>query len=974
MNEPSTIIDATDAGLGEPALPDTAMATDTDNGSDADSGAAEIRPAPTMPKSPAVPSFRGSWPGRAWRHLAFTGPGRYQAAFAGLVLAALALRLWELSDRTMHYDEAIHLYYSWRLAQLEGFVHSPWMHGPFQIELVALFLKLFGDSDFAARLAYALFGTALVFLPWFLRPHLGNAGAWLTGLILAVSPSLLYFSRFGRNDIIMAALAATLFILLWRYVHNPRNRYLYLAAAALALAFASKETAYIISFTFGALALGLAISHTAALWRKGRDKQADAVEEGEEAKGNPTGPARRLNAAIIHTRPVTAFVKTTLTNPAGVFLLLLITLTLPQWSAGVDLARTIGIDLATAAFGEGAAKWLGGDLGLNLVGRDGATQGIVGAPEWTAPFVPLPLSGIPGWLSGIFCFLIITGCVAAGWKLSGSRQQRVGAVILPVAIAYAVVLLLARPLGSVGSGLDTFLAAVLMGLCVAAFVYLRLDWRQSPILLFVPALTTLAYCVLFLPVLQVDALLLGILPEGIQVASDGNAVPLNFLVAAGILLAMAALSVVIGVLYGGGVWLACAVIFYAVWITLFTTIFTNPAGVFSGLWQGMGYWIAQQDVARGNQPWYYYFVGMSVYEFLPTIFGLIGAVVFIRRRDRLGMALTFWAGVNLLAYTVASEKMPWLLVNITLPFIFLAGKLLGELVERVSWHRALAGEQRLQSLALLGIPILTIAGGFFVALSFTNSETTFSYLEGSALAAVILMALAAAVLVRRAGASQGSILVTLGAAAFLLGFTVWSAFQAAYTYDDSRREILVYAQGSTDLRETHRELEESIFGGYTSNPISSPVLVDYDAWYPFQWYVRHREREGQLSFTCFRDEDGANGCSAADGAGQSPALLVAAHHRPAKPGALAGYQHSAAQRNLLWFPETYRRPGENRQEEAPWDEVRQDLLFFGEAATTREKWNAVLIYLLNRKLEADWFNSEYYTYLRRNPGGSGPGQ
>lgn len=215
-------------------------------------------PGQREPNNHPKPTFRDSWLGRSFFHLTATGTGRYQLAFALLVLAAFAMRLWELGGRTMHYDEAIHLYYSWRLSNLEGYVHSPWMHGPFQIELVALFLRLLGDTDLFARLAYVCFGAFLVGLPFLFKDHLGKAGAFLTGLMLALSPSLLYFSRFGRNDIIMAVLAASLFMLLWQYIHNPRNRFLFLASGALAIAFATKETAYIVTVIFGALALLLA--------------------------------------------------------------------------------------------------------------------------------------------------------------------------------------------------------------------------------------------------------------------------------------------------------------------------------------------------------------------------------------------------------------------------------------------------------------------------------------------------------------------------------------------------------------------------------------------------------------------------------------------------------------------------------------------------------------------------------------------
>jgi predicted membrane-bound mannosyltransferase len=87
------------------------------------------------------------------------------------------------------------------------------MHGPFQIEFTALIFRIFGDTDFTARLGYVLFGTTLVGLPYFLRGHLGRFGALLAGVMLAVSPALLYFSHFGREDIIMAFWATALLVL-----------------------------------------------------------------------------------------------------------------------------------------------------------------------------------------------------------------------------------------------------------------------------------------------------------------------------------------------------------------------------------------------------------------------------------------------------------------------------------------------------------------------------------------------------------------------------------------------------------------------------------------------------------------------------------------------------------------------------------------------------------------------------------------
>ena len=931
-------------------------------------------------QQPANPSFRQSWLGRGFLYLATGVEGRYLAGFIAIAVVALALRLWELTGRTMHYDEAIHLFYSWRLANLEGFVHSPWMHGPFQIELVALFLHIFGDTDFAARLAYALFGTALAVLPFFLRDHLGRAGSLLTGVMLAISPSLLYFSRFGRNDIIMAVLTVALFTLLWRYTRNPRNRYLYLASGALAVAFATKETAYIISAMFGALALLLAIPYSdlddflsrrfASLSRMiRRDRDAIPAETPTNAGGQIIEPAPNVGVlSRLRALRLWKMLDLSRLNPAAGFLLLLITLSLPLWAAVIELFRELGAALAGFLGWETAREALESGFGLTLVGRDGMTQGLVGAPLWEAPFVQLPLPAAAGWIVGILVLALIAACGFIGWKLGQSRVGRIGGILIPIGAAFAAGFALLRP---TGFALDILLTSLMAAVCVAALVHLRFPWRHSFFLLFAPLFATLAYCALFLPVLDINALLPGILPEGVQVASDGNGVPLNYLVAGGILLAMTVLSLALGLWWKGGVWLACAAIFVAVWGVLYTTFFTNLAGMFSGSWQGMGYWIAQQEVARGNQPWYYYFVGMSVYEFLPLAFGTVAAVLFIRRRDPLGMALTFWAFVNLLAYTIASEKMPWLLVNITLPFIFLAGKLLGELVDRVPWREALEDGRRFRSLMIMAIPTFVIAGGGYAALSLMGDSDRPIYSAAFLLAAVLVAALFGAWLVRKSGSGIGGALAALGIAGFLAAATAWMAVQAAYTFDDSRREILVYAQGSHDLRQSLAELDRQFFQDADSALLSRPVRVDYDTWYPLQWYVRQQDEDGQLTFTCFKDEDGDGGCSSPPGEAEASAYLVASHNRPTVHGAMQGYEELETRRNLLWFPETYRRPGEDRQNEDTMQEVLADLRFFRDSATDKKKWRQALAYLFARDMEADWLKSEYYTYVRQDTTKSG---
>ncbi len=97
----------------------------------------------------------------------------------------------------------------------------------------------------------------MVLLPYFLRGRLGRGGGLLAASMLAFSPSMLYFSRFMRNDIYIVFLTILLVISLWRYMEEGRARYLYLGAAALGLSFATKEVSYITVAIWGVFLLAM---------------------------------------------------------------------------------------------------------------------------------------------------------------------------------------------------------------------------------------------------------------------------------------------------------------------------------------------------------------------------------------------------------------------------------------------------------------------------------------------------------------------------------------------------------------------------------------------------------------------------------------------------------------------------------------------------------------------------------------------
>ena len=188
---------------------------------------------------------------------------RERWAWGLLLLAALLLRTWDLGSRAFHHDESIHGWFTHQLAFQGEYVYDPVYHGPVQYLAVAAAFRLLGDSDLTARLPAALGGVGLVAMAMLLRARFGRRAAFASGVLLAVSPNLLYFTRFCREDVWSLLGTFGLFLWLDRWWRTRRVADLALAAVWGSVAFASKENFYVL----GAL---MAPSLLAAVWEPGR--------------------------------------------------------------------------------------------------------------------------------------------------------------------------------------------------------------------------------------------------------------------------------------------------------------------------------------------------------------------------------------------------------------------------------------------------------------------------------------------------------------------------------------------------------------------------------------------------------------------------------------------------------------------------------------------------------------------------------
>lgn len=181
--------------------------------------------------------------------------------------------------------------------------------------------------------------------------------------------------------------------------------------------------------------------------------------------------------------------------------------------------------------------------------------------------------------------------------------------------------------------------------------------------------------------------------------------------------------------------------FLAIFFVFFTSLFENiPKGIGTGAVGAIGYWISQQPVARGGQPWFYYLLLVPLYEIISVFFSIaaliyfggkgfnwalngwrvrqgqqmrqarpvqaVGFVAFSFNRPSLGNAsiptkvafgslkpflilfFAWWLIVANIMYGWAGEKMPWLEVHVDQPAVYLSGIFLAVLFSSVfAWHR-----------------------------------------------------------------------------------------------------------------------------------------------------------------------------------------------------------------------------------------------------------------------------------------------
>ncbi|MDI9373185.1 MAG: TIGR03663 family protein [Verrucomicrobiota bacterium] len=201
------------------------------------------------------------------------GPGPLIALLAALVLALWSL---DLGRRPLHNDEAVNGVKFGRLWSGQGYRYDPnEHHGPSLYYATLAVSRLTGappdeDSFTERRLRFTpvLFGVGLLLLLPLIADGLGRRAVVWAALWTAVSPAVVFYSRYYIHEVLLVFFTFLALAAGWRYWRRRRMGWLLLAGAAVGAMHATKET-FVIALAAAALALGLN-----QLWNRWLDASA----------------------------------------------------------------------------------------------------------------------------------------------------------------------------------------------------------------------------------------------------------------------------------------------------------------------------------------------------------------------------------------------------------------------------------------------------------------------------------------------------------------------------------------------------------------------------------------------------------------------------------------------------------------------------------------------------------------------------
>jgi uncharacterized protein (TIGR03663 family) len=166
-----------------------------------------------------------------------------------IVAGALTLRLPRLEERPLHTDESVHALKFQGLWEAGTYRYDPHeYHGPTLYYLSWPLAWMSGAESFAElkastlRLLPVLCGVGLILLlPW-VADGQGRAGVIWAGLFTAISPAMVYYSRYYIHEVGLVLFTFMAMAAGWRYLRNGHWGWALVSGAGLGLMVTTKET------------------------------------------------------------------------------------------------------------------------------------------------------------------------------------------------------------------------------------------------------------------------------------------------------------------------------------------------------------------------------------------------------------------------------------------------------------------------------------------------------------------------------------------------------------------------------------------------------------------------------------------------------------------------------------------------------------------------------------------------------------
>jgi hypothetical protein len=204
--------------------------------------------------------------------------------------------------------------------------------------------------------------------------------------------------------------------------------------------------------------------------------------------------------------------------------------------------------------------------------------------------------------------------------------------------------------------------------------------------------------------------------------------------------------------------------------------------------------------------------------------------------------LLFWSITSMIAYSVAGERMPWLTVHITLPFLLMAAWGIGFLIDTTDW-RQITRPNGLLAVLLLPVFFASLAS-ILSGLLGTNQPFQGNTIEQLQATSRFLLAALATVaslagfiyLLRTISASQVIRLAAVTFLALMAVLTARAAYRASFINYDYATEYLVYAHAAPGPKLILEQVEE--ISRRTTGGKAIQVGYSSDALYPYWWYFR----------------------------------------------------------------------------------------------------------------------------------------